>query len=287
MAILVACWLPVACDSRTGTAEPVTAAEPARRIISLSPHLTELVYSAGAGERLVGVVEYSDYPPAASSLPRVGDSFRLDFEAIVGLAPDLILAWRSGTPADVRDRLRVMGFRVVSLDASGLDDIGQQIRDIGELAGTSAIARAAADAYSQRLGRLRAQYRDADIVDVFYQVSAQPLFTISGRHVISEAMAVCKGRNVFEDIQGLSPAVSLEAVIVAEPDAIVAGHDALTSDGLAAQWAAWKSIPAVRSGSLFTIDADWMTRPTTRILDAIQVLCTHLDRARAGSADLS
>jgi iron complex transport system substrate-binding protein len=257
---------------------------PARRIVALSPHLTELVYTAGAGERLVGVVEYSDFPPPALALPRIGDSFRLDYEALAELEPDLILAWRSGTPADVQQRLRDMGFRVVALDAETLDEIAAQLTEIGRLAGTSETASLVSADYLRRLRELRERFAGAAAVDVFYQVSAQPLFTIGGRHVISESIETCGGRNVFEDIDGLSPAVSLESVIDEAPDAIVAGHDGVADDGRAQlinQWAPWSSIPAVRNGDLYIVDANRMHRSTVRILEALEELCGHLALARS------
>jgi len=260
---------------------------PATRIVTLAPHLTELVYTAGAGDRLAGVVEYSDFPVAALELPRIGDSFRLDYEAIAVIGPDLILAWTSGTPADVRDRLHALGYRVVSLDATTLVDVAAQILDIGALAGTSDAAAVAAANYTRRLDELRARYRDADVVRVFYQISAQPLFTVTGRHVISEAIETCGGENVFVDLDGLSPAVSLESVVVAAPDVIVAGSDMLSSEAVAeltAQWAEWTSIPAVRQGMVFVVEADRMHRSTTRILDAVEELCGYLDLARIDAA---
>lgn len=272
------------CDT-TGVEGDNPEGEPfAKRIVALSPHLTELVYSAGAGDRLVGVVEYSDFPPSARDLPRIGDSFRLDYEALAGLEPDLILAWRSGTPTDVQDRLRDMGFRVVAMDARTLDEIAVQLVEIGRLAGTSDSASASAEQYRRRLQALRDRNRGAAIVDVFYQVSAQPLFTIGARHVINEVIETCGGRNVFSELDDLSPAVSLEAVIVAAPDVIVAGHDSLRADGrteLIEQWAEWESIPAVSEGHLFVVDANRMHRATLRIVDAIQSLCTQLEQARA------
>lgn len=275
-----ACLLLVGCETSTDTRGGTESLVPATRIIALSPHLTELVFTAGAGDRLVGVVEHSDFPVEALALTRIGDSFRLDLEAVTGLAPDLVLAWSSGTPADVQRRLRDMGFRVVSLDAAGLDDIAGQIREIGALAGTSTVAEVEADRYSGRLAELRRRYRDARVVSVFYQISAQPLFTISGRHVISESIEVCGGSNVFADVDGLSPAVSLESVIVAEPEAIVSGIAGQTPDELRAQWHEWTSVPAVRTGSLFTVNPDLMHRQTTRILDAVDELCAHLERVR-------
>ncbi|MBT8441675.1 MAG: cobalamin-binding protein [Gammaproteobacteria bacterium] len=278
----VVALLLAGCDARVE--DNSGAHPPVRRIVALSPHLTELVYAAGAGERLVGVVEYSDFPPPALALPRIGDSFRLDYEALAELEPDLILAWRSGTPADVQQRLRDMGFRVVALDADKLDEIAAQLTEIGRLAGTEAAASAVAADYSRRLRELRERFAGAEVIDVFYQVSAQPLFTIGGRHVISESIETCGGRNIFADVDGLSPAVSLESVIDAAPDAIVAGHDLVSGDGrtqLIDQWAQWSSIPAVRNGDLYVVDANRMHRSTVRILDTLEELCGHLALARS------
>lgn len=285
--VVAVCVLLAACDRQP---ERWPADEPARRLIALSPHLTELVYTAGAGDRLVGAVEYSDYPAEALDVPRIGDAFRLDYEAIAAVNPDLILAWGSGTPVDVQDRLRNIGYHVVPLDATGLDGIAAQVERIGALTGTERVAEAAAAAYRARLAELRERYREVPVVDVFYQISAQPLFTITGRHVISEAIDTCGGHNVFADVAGLSPAVSLEAVLVAEPDVIVAGHDTLPSgrfEELAARWSGWTSIPAVRDGHLYVLDSDRMHRPTTRILDAVETLCAHLDDVRRSTGGAS
>ena len=287
-AFLAGCLLLTGCDQRGELPAPDAAAGPAQRIITLAPHLTELVYSAGAGDRIVGVVEYSDFPPAALEQPRIGDAFRLDYETITELMPDLVLAWTSGTPADVQERLRDMGLRVVSLDATSLDSVGRELSRIGKLTGTQSIADAAAAAFDARLQTLRAQHAADTTVDVFYQIAAQPLFTITARHVINDAIEVCGGRNIFADIPGVSPAISLESVIAAEPDVIVAGKDAIPGGeaALRKQWADWTSIPAVRNDLVVTVDADRMHRTTLRILDAVEQLCAHLDAARSVVASL-
>lgn len=279
--LTLACLLAAGCDDvGSERAQPVADAS---RIVALSPHLAELSFTAGAGDRLVGAVEYSDYPAAAAALPRVGDAFRLDYEAIAALEPDLVLAWRSGTPADVQARLSELGYRVVALDATTLAGIAEQITAIGDLAGTSTIAEPAATAYLRQLSEISGRYRDAVPIDVFYQISAQPLFTISGRHAINEAIELCGGRNVFVDIDGLSPAVSLESVIVAAPQAIVSAQSPpsrAAADALREQWSAWTSVPAVRAENLFVVDADLIHRPAARILDAITAMCSALDVAR-------
>ncbi|MDP6675328.1 MAG: cobalamin-binding protein [Gammaproteobacteria bacterium] len=259
-----------------------TSNHPASRIITLAPHLTELVYSAGAGSRLVGTVEYSDYPAAALDLPRIGDAFRLDHEAIIGLKPDLILAWGSGTPRGVIDRLEQLNHRVVALKAGSLDGVADNIRTIGQLAGTEQDAEAAALAFEVSLDEIRVAAAGREPVTVFYQVSSQPLFTISRRHIIGEAIELCGGHNVFGKLLELSPSISPEAVIDAAPEVIIATQysDDASVENSFAVWRQWVSIPAVHDGNLFLIDANLMTRPSVRILGGVLELCARIAMAR-------
>lgn len=255
---------------------------PARRILTLAPHLTELAYTAGAGEQLAGAVEFSDFPVAAQALPRIGDAFRLDQEAIAGLDPDLILAWQSGTPVEVIERLQQQGYRVVTLPAGRLLDIAASLRAIGRLAATEAVAEAAAADFERALAQLRAEAAGYAPVRVFFQVTAQPLFTVSDRHVIGEAIALCGGQNIFGALAGLSPSVSPEAVIDAAPDAIIAarhGTGPVSAERELGFWRQWSSVPAVRDGHLFLIDANLVTRPSVRFLGGMRELCAHIGAA--------
>ena len=255
---------------------------PVQRIITLAPHLTELVYAAGAGDRLVGVVAFSDFPPEAAALPQVGDAFRLDYEAIAGLHPDLILAWRSGNPADMVQRLRRLDFDVHAMEPTILDDVAEHLQIIGRLAGTEAVADAAAADYRQTLAQLRLRYQEASPVRVFYQVSAQPLFTVSRAHVIGQAIELCGGKNIFAQLVEAVPPVSVESVLEAAPEVILASayadRDVATALSL---WSDWPRLPAVRSGNLYLVDADRVSRPGTRILGGIAQLCETLEQARA------
>ncbi len=272
-----------ACSSDNQPYRSAAEQHPASRIITLAPHLTELVYSAGAGDRLVGVVEYSDYPPAALELPRIGDAFRLDHEAIAGLAPDLILAWESGTPREVIGRLEQLGYPVRVVKARNLDGVADSLRLIGRLAGTEQQGEASAVVFESALDELRATAVGHASVRVFYQVSAQPLFTVSRRHVIGEAIELCGGVNIFGELAGPSPSVSPEAVIDAEPDVIITadftGDELLAQKQLAA-WRQWPSIPAVRENNLFFVDADLMSRSSVRILEGVRELCGRIEGVR-------
>ena len=202
-------------------AGPALAAEPPSRIVSLAPNVTELLFAAGAGSKLVGASEWSDYPEAARALPRIGDSFRLDYERILALSPDLVVAWETGTPGDRVERLRGLGLRVVSVGVETLDDIPRAIEELGRLAGTVAEAAAEAAALRRGIEALEAEYGGRAPVTVFVQLDEQPLFTVTVRHLISGMLALCGGRNIFADLPGVAPAVDLEAVLARDPQVIL------------------------------------------------------------------
>ena len=253
-------------------------ATPARRIVTLAPHLAELVYAAGAGDRLVGTVEWSDYPPAAQQLARVGDAFRVDLESLAILRPDLLLAWRGGNPDHLLEQLEDRGHRVVALAPERLDDIALHLETIGRLAGTPEPAAAAAARYRTELAALRAAQAGKREVRVFYQVSWRPLYTVGGRQLISEVIGLCGGRNVFEDLGALAPAVGIEAVIARNPEVILAGA---AQRGELEQWRRWPTIDAVAQGQLHAVDGDLVVRASPRILGGIRQVCAALDTARA------
>lgn len=252
-------------------------AAPAQRIVTLAPHLAELAYAAGAGHRLVGTVHWTDYPPAAAALPRIGDAFRLDLETLAVLAPDLILAWRGGNPDHMLEQLVQRGYRVVALAPERLDDIGAQLEEIGRLAGTLEAAREAAGRYRADLEALRRAHAGKSALRVFYQVSWRPLYTVGGRQLISEVIELCGGRNIFEDLGELAPAIGMEAVIARDPEVILtATIQAQDLD----EWRRWPSIAAVARGHLYAIDGDLVVRASPRILEGTGQVCDALDRSR-------
>ncbi|MCG8434026.1 MAG: cobalamin-binding protein, partial [Gammaproteobacteria bacterium] len=199
----------------------VTLASPARRVITLAPHLAEMVFAAGAGEFLVGTVEYSDYPPAAQSLPRVGDSFRIDVESILNMRPDVVLVWGSGNPKVLREHLADLQLNVVVLEPRQLEDIAEHLRIIGAITGKRKEAAEAARSYLEDLDELRREYADREKISVFYQISERPLYTINGEHVISALLRMCGGRNIFADLSALAPSVSTESVLQRNPEVIL------------------------------------------------------------------
>lgn len=254
---------------------------PARRIISLAPHVAESLYAAGAGDRLVGTVSYSDYPDAAKKLPRIGGYDRFDLEAIVALKPDLVIAWGSGNPPAQVEQLRRLGVTVFVTEPKHLDDIPGQIERYGQLAGSESVARPAAERLRERLARLRRDNAGKPPVRVFYQIWKTPLTTVGGPQIISDAIRLCGGDNVFGQIAQTAPVVSLEAVLQADPEAIVATGMGEAAPEWLDDWKKWPHLTAVGRGNLFHINPDIMQRHTPRILDGAERLCAALDQARA------
>ena len=283
-AAVLAAALLVACAPAPPPPPAIAAATaaPARRIVALAPHLAELVYAAGAGPYLVGTVEFSNHPPEARALPRVGDAFRIDLEALAGLRPDLVLAWPSGNSPAAVERLARLGYRVVPLEPGRLADVGDQIELIGRLAGTSPAAMAAAADWREGVAALRARYADARAGRVFYQVSPQPLITVTGAHFIGEAIELCGGENVFGGLPGLTAVVSAESVVQARPDVIgaadyTAGPGQPRSGTPLDTWRSWPALPAVREGRLALTDPDLRSVPGPRLLGGIQALCVAVN----------
>ncbi|MGD9952354.1 MAG: cobalamin-binding protein [Burkholderiales bacterium] len=258
----------------------VLLAAPAQRVVSLSPHLTELLYAAGAGERLVGAIEYSDYPPEARALPRVGSEAAIDLEAVVALRPDLVVAWPQSGSTRAIERIAALGITVFRSEPRAIEDIARTIETLGVLAGTPAAAQVSARAFRERAARLGRTYASRPTVRVFYQVWNRPLITVNGDHVISKVLALCGGENVMAGLPALAPEIDRERVLRADPEAIIASG----SDGRHPEWLReWKAFPdlaAVRRGNLFAVRPDLVQRHTPRLLDGAAEICGFLQEAR-------
>lgn len=244
--------------------------QPPQRIISLAPHLTELLFAVGAGAQVVGVDSASDYPQAARSLPRVGDSSRINFERILALKPDLVIVWAGGNRAADIHVLEKMGMPVLHTRATRLGDVARLLRLIGQASGHGARGETAARDFATRLAALQVPAGHRPPVGVFYQVWDRPLMTVGGSHWISDALVLCGARNVFADLRGPSPVVSLEAVLQRAPALIVSGSDA---PDLRRQWRRFTGLPAVANQALVRIDADRLHRLTPRLIDGVGELC--------------
>ncbi|WP_354679776.1 cobalamin-binding protein [Cupriavidus plantarum] len=265
--------------------QAVTLAQPARRIVSLAPHVTELIYAAGGGDRIVGTVTYSDYPHEARDIPRVGDNKSLDLERIAALKPDLIVVWRHGNAQKQTDRLRALGMPLFFSEPRRLESIPENLEKLGTLMGTSTVANRAAADFRQQIDTLRKTYASRPPVTVFYQVWQQPLMTLNGQHLISDMLALCGGRNLFANETPLVPTVSTEAVVAGNPEVMLtAGMGATRPDRPLADftmWQKWKQVTAVARNNLFIVDGDLVNRAGPRVVRGAEEICKDIDIARS------
>ncbi|MBW8328167.1 MAG: cobalamin-binding protein [Thiobacillus sp.] len=241
-----------------------------QRIVSLTPHLTELLFAVGAGAQLVGVDSASDFPVAAQALPRVGDFSRINFERILAMKPDLVIVWVGGNRAADIHGLNKMGLPVLHTQATRLDDVARLLRLLGQASGHAGEGEAAAREYAARLNALQVRGGRKPPLNVFYQVWDRPLMTVGGTHWISDALALCGARNVFADLRALAPVVSREAVLRRAPALIVSGSDA---PDIRRQWQRFASLPAVKNQAFVRVDANLLHRPTPRLIEGVAELC--------------
>lgn len=260
---------------------PVHLDKAAARIVSLAPHITELLFAAGAGDKVVGAVQYSDYPEAAKKIPRVGGYTSIDMEKVAALKPDLVIAWKSGNRDAHLGKLRALGIPVFLNEPRKIDDVAKSLAQIGKLAGTEAAGTEAAEAFRKRHAALAARYSSRPPVRVFYEAWNRPLMTVNGEHLIADVIRLCGGDNVFAKLPMLAPTIDVEAVLAASPEAIVASGMGEARPEWLDDWRQWTKLPAVAKGNLFYIPPDRIQRHTPRILDGAERLCGQLEEARA------
>ena len=254
--------------------------QPANRIVSLAPHLTEMVFAAGAGNKLVGVVSYSDYPPAALNIPIIGSYNNINYEALVALQPDLVLVWNSGNGQELAERLEGLGLMVFVSEPKRLPDIARSLNKLGTLSGTLPAAEKAAAEYLTRYQALAADNSSKAPVNVFIEVWHEPMMTVNGTHIISDSIELCGGINIFAEALPLVPRISVESVVRGNPDVIIATGMANERPEWLDDWLIWSDLSAVKSNSLHSINPDLIGRHSPRILQGVTQLCEHLDRAR-------
>ncbi|HEB56250.1 MAG TPA: cobalamin-binding protein [Gammaproteobacteria bacterium] len=258
----------------------VTLDKPAQRIVTLAPHAVELLFAAGAGDRIVATVSYSDYPAQAKVIPEIGSYTAVDVERILALQPDLVIAWQSGNRKNEIDKLIQLGLTIFINEPRSIEDVANSIERLGKLTATETVANRFVKKFRQHYRRLQKNYQNKSRVRMFYQIWNHPLMTINGRHLISAVMRLCGAENIFSDMSALSASVSVEAVIAAKPEIIIAGGDKNKKAAWLTAWRHWKTLPAVRYRQLYFIDPDLLHRHGPRILDGAEIMCRDIEQAR-------
>ncbi len=258
----------------------IRLARPAAKVVSLAPHLTEVIFAAGAGAQLVGATSYSNYPDQAKDVPRVGTYNSVSLETMVALKPDLVFSWHSGNGEEVVSRLEALGLQVYVERPRNLEAVAHSLRMVGVLTGNEAQGHAAADEYLATLERLRETYSARSTVSVYYQIWDEPLLTLNDDHIISDVIRLCGGKNVFADAIPLVSRISVESVIRADPQVIIASGMGEARPEWLDAWGRWASMRAVRQKQLYFVPPDILQRHTPRIMQGAAMLCSHLQSAR-------
>lgn len=281
--MLALCLLPLLVQARVLTddaGQPFMLQKPAQRIVTLTPHATELMFAVGAGQQLVGAVEYSNYPADAEKIPRVGGYSGLNIEAILALQPDVIIYWPEGNPAREIQRLQHLNMPLYASDPNSFADIASSLERYGEISGNTAKGQQAAAQFRQRLNALQQRYAGAGTLRVFYQVWHQPLVTQSGDTFISRVLALCGGENIFANLPMRSPQISEEAVLAENPDVIIASGMGEARPEWLDHWRRYAQLKAVKNNHLYHVHPDILHRPTPRLLDGAEQVCRILEQVR-------
>lgn len=289
--MIILAWLSVVTAAEVvvvdDNGQQIKLAVPAKRIVSLAPNITEVLFHIGAGEKIVGADEYSNYPEEAKDILRVNNHAAANYELILSLEPDLVIAWQSGNGNKIIDPLRKLGIPVFVVETNKMDAIPSLFRRFGKLSGHGDQAEQRAHEFSRRLQELRAAQVGKSVIKVFYQIWDEPLITLNGEHMVSDIINLCGGVNVFSDAIPLVPYVNIETVVAADPEVIIAGGSREERPAWFESWQKWSGISAVINQHIYLIPSDLMQRHSARILDGMELMCAHLDSARSNDHGLS
>jgi iron complex transport system substrate-binding protein len=281
--LAICCALPAHADLKVvdDGQRTVSLEKPARRIISLAPHVTEIIFAAGAGQFLVGVSDFSDYPEAAKKITSIGNIFALDLERLLALKPDLVIIWGTGNAKQLAKKLRDNKITVFESEPHSFEDIASSLERIGILSGTEAIGNAAAKQFRDRLQRLSSSYQlknKEKPVSVFHQMVKSPLMTVNHEHFISKMITLCGGHNVFSELKDISATITIEALLTANPEFFFSsGND---NRKIHKEWENFPTLQAVKKQNLYSINGDWLHRAGPRVLDATEKLCKDIEATR-------
>jgi len=243
-----------------------------KRVVSLAPNLTEMIYAVGGGEKLVGDTTYCDFPEAAKSVQKIGDTMSPNMEAIIALHPDVVLV---STASQIEAFMRTLAERNIAVyvvDARSVEDVLAGLLTIGDILGTRPKAEETVAALRQRLDSVRSQVDGKATRRVFVQISKEPLFTAGREAYLNEVVRVAGGESVTQQIPGAYPNLSRETASKLDPDAIIISDN----EGNHEPDSAFANSAAVKNGQVFRINADLLARPGPRIVDAVEAAARDL-----------
>jgi len=263
----------------------VSLKQPAQRIVSTAPHVTEMLFAIGAGELIVGAAEFSNYPEAAKNIPRIGSHSKLNLEKIIELQPDLVIAWQTGNPESDLNKLADLEFPVFVSEPRNLEDIPSNLKRLGTLTGSTGTAEESANEFMALTQSIIEANKNKKNVRVFYQVWEQPLMTLNGEHLVSKVIQHCGGENIFSSLNLIAPQISIESILQENPDVIIAGDIPGAEDEWKQYWKRWPQLQAVAKDQLYSIPADLIVQHTPRLVKGMEMMCAILDQARIAQSE--
>jgi iron complex transport system substrate-binding protein len=245
-----------------------------RRIVSLAPSITEIVFALEQEHRLVGVTRYGDYPPEAAKLPKVGSYVRLDIERIVALNPDLCIATKDGNPKAIIDRLESLKIPVYVVDPHNLETILETILEIGTILNAGDRAKTLTTRLRSRIQRVKSRVAQVNYRPrVFFQIGISPIVSAGTDTFIHELIELAGGINLAKGWLAY-PRFSREQVLALEPEVFIITSMSRQAvfEQIKAEWRRWPNIPAVRNERIFLVDSDLFDRPSPRLVSGLELL---------------
>lgn len=249
-------------------------------IVTLAPHLVELLYDIGAGEQIIATTEFSDFPEEAKAIPVIGNYLKLNLEGIVAFKPDIILAWRDGNPAVDLAKLKSLGFRIAYSNPESMQDIAKELLWLGDITGNQASAKMRAASFSKELDALQDAYLDKQEISVFYELWGNPLTTIGPNSWPAQLLKICGAKNAFNEVKNDYPQINIEQVLGKHVDVIIQPLSVNQTDKTGYPWQDWEAIKAVEYEQIIRPNADKIHRMTSRTLEELKLLCSEIDASR-------
>lgn len=251
-----------------------------QRIVALAPHIVEMLFDIGAGDEIVGTVDFADFPKAALKIPRIGGYHGIQIEKILALKPDLVIVWKSGNKISDIEQMEKMGLNIIYSQPHKIEDVAQELRKLGKITNHEIQAEAVANRYAHKLKTLRQQYDNIAPMKVFYQLWPEPMRTVNKETLINQLIEVCQGENVFASNPTPYPQIGIENVIVAQPEIIILPDEKSNQEQPIIDWHKWPEIPAAKHNRFIRVNADLMHRFSTRMLEGIEDMCEKIDAYR-------
>ncbi|MBE0358240.1 MULTISPECIES: cobalamin-binding protein [Pseudoalteromonas] len=250
------------------------------RIIALAPHIVENLFAIGAGDNIVGTVDYADYPAEAQSIERIGGYYGISLEKVLALKPDLVIAWKSGNQSEDLAQIERLGIKVYLSNPTTIDAVADELLTFGEFTGNIEQSQQAANAFKQKLNAIVKSQLGKKNITGFYQLWPEPMMSVGKNTWISQLIETCHVSNVFAQSVTDYPQISIENVIVTKPQVIIIPDEKSKTPQPVVNWQKWPEVPAVKNGQFISVNADLLHRFSPRMLDGLADMCDKIDASR-------